>query len=174
MTYRSLFAAILVICFAPSLQAQVVLAEGMKIRFTTTSNQKLTGVVRARIGDSVTVYTAPNGVPATVGLSSIRKLQVSRGKSAIQGAKKGALWGAGVGAVLVGVLASGDCSSPYGASCDDQIREGPGALGIGALGGAVCGTLIGSLVRSEKWETLANQPTVGITKGGLKLGLKFW
>lgn len=170
---RLLLSSILAVAAVAPLAAQTrPVAEGSKVRFTTVSDQKLVGVVRATTSDSLTVYTEPAGIPATIALSSISNLQISRGKSAMEGAKRGGLWGAGVGAGLVGLayLIGDGCNSDYGA-CGDEPGTAAEALGIGAIGGAVWGILIGAIVGREKWESVAVRPAVGAVPGSARIGL---
>src|SRR5262245_62161080 len=91
---------LLLLAFAPaSLSAQMLdVQPGAPVPVTAPPllSGKVDAVVAARHGDSITVVTsAPDQV--RVALSSVTALDVRSGRSHTMGARKGLIWGAGIG-----------------------------------------------------------------------------
>jgi hypothetical protein len=107
---------------------------------------------------------APTGETDTLAWlrSSIEEFQVSRGHRSHggTGARIGAVVGAGAGLGLGLALAS-----------DELLQAGTGAVVattvLGAAGGYLLGGLIGTLVRTERWESMP-PPSVSIGQVGTK------
>ena len=143
---------------AAPLGAQVVLQPGAKVRVTapTAGVDRFQGTVIAT-GDTIDVSRgdARIRVPA----AAVTRLELSRGKSRLAGAGRGALWGAGIGLAL-GAITSGqrdeysDCDevAPF-VECE-PISSGEW-LAYNTAGGAIWGTLIGAIVGKERWDTIA-------------------
>lgn len=72
----------------------------VRIRAPGSVSGRLTGTVLTRTSDSLSIATE-SGVPLHLPLSRLTAVEVSRGKSRSMGAMKGALWGAGVGALSI-------------------------------------------------------------------------
>ena len=150
------------------LRAQTdVLREGVRVRVTTHSTTKLVGVVKSLSADSVHLYTEESGATMALARQDITALRVSQGRTSGQGAKRGALWGVAVGAVVVAI------TSPVVLLAEetntDEVSLGVFAfqmLGSGALWGAG----IGALVRAEKWEAIPLRPRIQSSSSGVGLG----
>ena len=85
-----------VLLFAPPLfplggQEITTLREGQRVRVSSTSNKELVGVVKQARADSIVVFTEPSGAPLAIATSDLRTVEVSRGRSAVLGAKCGAM-----------------------------------------------------------------------------------
>lgn len=159
----------LVFSFAANASAQAGLREGIKVRIHSSGAPETTGVVERVTQDSIVLFTEPAGTRLGLARASIDKLQVSHGKSASQGAKKGALWGLATFGT-VGVLiaaASDDNDRAY-----EDISRAEFAV-ASVVEGAVIGAIIGALVKAEKWETVPVRPTVAAGAAGLRVGLRF-
>lgn len=157
---------------ATAAQAQGRLLElqpGTKVRVTAPPllGGRLEAVIGSRSADSLTfVRSGSNSL--TLPISALETVQVSRGKSRLAGAKRGAIWGAGIGAAL-GLLAIwGSDTDPSGCvyaggsfydPCSSPTKGGLFAAGL--IGGTLWGTGIGALVGRERWETLNVGPRVG-------------
>ena len=151
--------------------AQAALREGLKVRVIVPGTPRVTGVVSKLTPDSVFLFSEPGGIPVALVRSPIQSIQVSHGKSASAGARKGALWGGGVFGGLVVLASIGLASDP--AYKADTSNFGPVAFAlIGIAEGVGIGALIGALVKSERWETMSLSPTVGMSGNGLRLGVR--
>lgn len=131
---------------------------------------RLQGVVLSRSGDSLTV-SRPNGPPIPLSLSTVSRVEISRGKSRSRGAWRGLLWGAGIGAVLGLVPID-----------DPECERDPDAFGCGsraesmvltAIGGSIIGVPIGAIIGVERWETLTIPVRVGLSRSHGQSSLQF-
>lgn len=161
-----------VICLCavgPALGAQAGLREGVRVRVESPGAPRVTGIVHSVSPDSIVVFAEPGATKLGFARTSIRKLEVSQGRSAASGAMKGALWGGGIfGAIglIAAVSADSDPNSDY-----YLVGESPYALALLlAVEGAGFGAIIGGFVRSEKWDNVNVQPMIGMGGNGLKLG----
>src|SRR4029079_3882278 len=97
-------------CLVPlsglSAQRETALHPGLRVRVTSTSATDVTGVVSQARADSNVVFTEPTRATLALATPHMRKVDVSRGRSAGEGAKKGALWGGGIGAGLAVLVAA--------------------------------------------------------------------
>lgn len=148
--------------------AQSSLREGTKIRVTSQGGPRVTGVVSAATPDSLFLL-AEGGGRYSVSRSSIETLQVSHGRSASAGAKKGALWGLGIFGGF-GVLTAVALESDQGWENTYGNTNAWTFATVIAAEGAGIGAIIGALVKSEKWTEMSAQPTLGVTKTGIRLG----
>ena len=160
-----------------SVDAQLAeLTPGTKVRLRapTAVAGQLKGLVIARTNDSVTV-TRENATPVAIPLAALTSLEISRGKSRLRGAGKGALWGAGSASLLFALIPADDCAAGESGPACETLSVGE-SVALGAIGGAMWGVLIGALVGSERWERaiLPSQVTVApAPRGrGLQVGLR--
>src|ERR1051326_5600372 len=103
--------AVLVLsCFVHDVSAQPTpLVPGTRIRFGATEGQPtVDGTIISQIGDT-TVLANTAGMQYRVTASSLTSYEVYRGRSSSKGAKKGALWAAGISMPFV-LLAVGGAS----------------------------------------------------------------
>ena len=146
--------------------AQAALREGVKVRVSAPGAPRATGVIHSITPDSLVLFAEPNGARFGIARSTIQSLQISHGRSAAAGAKKGALWGAatfgGVG-VAIAILLAGDQGNVTGINP-------AGFAAVAIAEGAGIGALIGAAVKSEKWETVSIQPAVAFSSKELRLG----
>lgn len=146
---------------------------GERIRFEAPGvlAGRYTGTVLQRTADSLLVGS-PDAPPVGVALARIARLDVSRGRSAGAGAKRGLLIGAGVGGVA-GLVFSRALLSEAGAG-DLTILVAPLAIVVEAALGAAVGGAIGAIVKREVWESYTATDTrigIGVRDGALRLGL---
>jgi len=135
---------------------------------------RLTGGL-VRTNDGVIVLA---GADSTVEfrLADLESLEVSRGTQSWW------LLGAGAGLIVGGVATwavtyhGGSTSLCDRSANQDALNstECAGVVALGAVVGAALGAGIGSLIRTERWETvLAGPPGIGLTpRGGVQLRLK--
>jgi hypothetical protein len=144
--------------------AQVMLQPGAKVRITapTAGVQRFQGTIIAT-GDTLDV--ARGDARIRVPAAAVTRLELSRGKSRLAGAGRGALWGAGIG---LGIGAITMSRRDEYAGCDDGalfVDCDPYSSGewlaINAGGGAIWGVLIGAIVGKERWDTV---PVPGATR----------
>jgi hypothetical protein len=161
------------------------LQPGAKVRVTAPA--LLGGVYEAVVGSRTadTLALVRSGSPTLqVPVSALSSASLSRGRSRSAGAKRGVLWGAGIG-LAVGALAVAtseefrtECYSSrsdiYVLNCGGPTRAQ--AVASVTLGGAIWGLGIGALVGRERWEALSVAPRVGAVlkgaPGGVRLGLR--
>lgn len=138
---------------APAADAQVpYLPTGTKIRVTapTLFAGEVTGVVERATVDTIRFTSAGLGtVPAP--LSSVTRLQVSRGMERSPAMSAAPLWMAPGGAVL-GLLASSPLAALMEAVDDDGEEAMAWGAGVGAVVGLVAGLVVRSASASERWE----------------------
>jgi hypothetical protein len=130
----------------------------------------LTGVVRWRTADSISVQADGTGELQTFGLTSLQRLDVSRGRVPQAGR---VLLGAAIGGVVGYLVGSaddhyGDPSPPRetfcrqaggGASCASWRK--PGAVLEFTLGGVAVGGLSAALfAQAERWKPVTLQPAL--------------
>ena len=143
-------AVLLLINSVQSLDAQTVSA-GERVRATIEEQSgKLTGTLEEWGSD--TLYVVPDGASQDVraraiSLSSLSRLEISRGQKSNAG--KGALIGGGIGLLL-----GGGMSIIAGSTVDTEVTSTDYLIftGLVTVGGAGIGALIGSLIKSERWE----------------------
>lgn len=147
---------------------------GERIRFEAPGvfTGRHTGTVLRRTTDSLLVGS-PDAPPVGVALARIARLDVSRGRSAGAGAKRGLLIGAGVGGVA-GLVYTIELLSEESGPRDLAILILPLAVVTeAALGGAV-GSAIGAIVKREVWESYTATDTrigIRVRHGAIRLGL---
>lgn len=142
---RSLFVVLAAAVAACSLEAQVAVAPGARIRFTGQQLREHEVTVLEHRGDSLRVVPK-SGAPYTVAAKDLGRVRVSLGKSHLLGMGSGLLWGAGVGTGL-GLLTASD------AECEDYCGEPVQGLIVvsSAIAGGIFGGLIGAFVGKESW-----------------------
>jgi hypothetical protein len=104
-----------------------------------------------------TVALAVAGTTTSYGLNALRRLEVSRGRRShwLAGAGVGFLVGAGA---AVAVLYSGGSTSLCNQSANQDAMSSGECIGLTALGGlagAGLGAVIGSRLRSERWQDVS-------------------
>ena len=145
---RKLILVILLSAPLLSLGAQPIgVHEGQRVRITSMSNKDVVGVVSHAGTDSVVVFTEPTGAPLAIATGELRRVDVSRGRSAGQGAKRGAIWGAAVGAGL-GLITAASLwdNSP---DANNQPLQAVTAVTVSYLW---VGAIIGAFVKAERWD----------------------
>lgn len=158
----------------PELGAQGGLREGVRVRVEAPGAPRVTGVVHAVTPDSIVLFAEPGATRLGIPRSAISRLEVSQGRSASDGAKKGALWGGGIFGglgLIMAALIDSDTSNPTNDQYGSSGFTSPYAVAvlIGAEGAGI-GAIIGGFVKSEKWDTVNVRPMVGMGVNGLKLG----
>jgi hypothetical protein len=162
---------LLLLAFAPaSLSAQMLdVQPGARVRVMVPSllAGKVEAIVSARHGDSVTVLTS---APAQVSfpLSSATSLEVSTGRSHLHGAKKGLIWGVGIG-VGFAVATMFDSTMTTAADNKTQISKGE-YVGTMTFGGAMIGAVIGAFIGSERWNSYTFPTRVSVGRSGASVG----
>ena len=135
---------------------------GRRVRVTTPGvpgRDRYAGRVVAVSADSLTLHRDGAKAPSAIPFASITRLEVSRGRhpSGWRGAGIGLVAGAAVG-TIVGVATyqekRGDCYLFVGCTADYREAKGISPSGgaiLGAAGGMIVGTIVGRMVRSERW-----------------------
>lgn len=142
------------------------LAEGQRVRLSTATVKNTVGVVSRSTPDSLTLLSTSGEGRITVPVSAIEKLEVSEGKSAVQGAKKGAAWGGTLGAIFGAIFLFAPCESRYAVNdpTTDNCRSEQAAFAAASVGsGLLYGVSIGALVKAEKWSPISLNPRVSIS-----------
>ena len=147
---KRLLALAIVAGLSSHVQAQAQIRPGVRVRILGPGvpATEFTGTVTTVGSDSITV--ADPARILTVARTDIRKMEVSQGKTAGAGARRGMLWGLGIGAA-VGALAS----TPHSCGSSTNCRsDGSLVLMVPfmALGGVLDGAIIGAFVGREAWQ----------------------
>ncbi len=144
------------------------LGEGARVKVSTSTQKDMVGVVRAATPDTLVLFADPQGARLAVSVPSIQKVQVSRGRLASEGAKKGLLWGAGFGAVSSVIV--------LGIGGDDALEQSEGEklskgefVAQNFIGSLLLGAGIGALIKAEKWDTVPFRAGVSGAPGGITL-----
>lgn len=144
-----------------SAQDSIVVRPGDRVRLSTDAG-RFVGRLGNRANDSVTIVDAHRNTVVVVAVGTVRTLELSRGerRRTGRGAWIGLLSGTAAG-VLTGLVVCGinDCSSS-GAEVDAILAVALGAAG--AVAGTGVGALVGSQIRSERWE---EAPIAGLRIG---------
>jgi len=117
------------------------------------------GTVLTRSGDTVSLGS-PAGAPFAVPLSRMSSLEVSRGKSRMDGALRGIAWGAPIGLGLA-VVAYGLGNYVECPTCNDEPSRAEGVALI-TLSGAVWGAGLGAIIGRERWERFQLAPRAAL------------
>jgi hypothetical protein len=148
------------LCFALlpcaiTLQAQASeLQPGARVRLEAPgiTAARFVGTVLSRTGDTLLVG-GPNVAPVRVPVAALTSLEISRGSSRMEGAKRGLMWGVPIGLLFGGAVAltaqCDNCSSP------PTDKDRTGFVTAMTVSGAVWGAGIGALVGRERWERFA-------------------
>ena len=142
---------------AAPLGAQVTLNPGAKVRIYAPSAgvERFQGTV-ITTGDTIDI--ARGDARVRVPAAAVTRLELSRGRSRLAGAGRGALWGGGIGLVL-GAVTTGQREEYTECADSDVFNEcEPMPTGtwiaLNTVGGAIWGTLIGAIVGRERWDTV--------------------
>ena len=155
----SLVLALLVTTWACSgYVADTSVAPGDTVRVTAPSMDMddSVGTVAALETDRLTVQVEERADALSVPLADVTKLKVRRGQKSNAG--KGALIGLGVGAaagVITALLSCADSQCDWDNAGDDVTGYTAVVLGAGgALLGAGIGAIIGSSIKTDRWESV--------------------
>ena len=145
-----------------SLQAQMLdVQPGARVRVTAPGliAGRVEGTVINRTADSVVVAT-PGFAQYRLAFGSLATLEVYQGRSHGVGAKKGALWGAGV-MLPFALLATID--TPRTSDALAVVAEVETVYaGVGAI--------IGSIIGADSWSAYGMTPNIGSSGGALHVG----
>jgi hypothetical protein len=146
--------------------------EGSRVQIKVPGSKKVTGIVKSRSVDSTSIFVDGNGGVRRFLNSDITELRVSGGRSAVEGMKKGAIWGGGIGAALgAAVYLTPDNNNDYEfpSPSNNQIA------GDMVVGGLFWGVVIGAIAKAEHWDTIPVHPrfAVSSSSGGVGLSIAF-
>ena len=155
---RRLFPLILAFTLALPQRASAQLLElqpGQRIRVTAPPvlGTRYDAIIGTRWEDSLSLVKA-GAATVRISVSSLQTIEIYRGKSRASGARRGILWGAGIGAALA--LATLVLPSPEERStCRDGVCTTLTDLeqtAVLVLAGTIWGAGIGAIVGRERWE----------------------
>ncbi len=181
-----LCAGLLALPSAARAQTAADLSPGTRVRVVDAGTGRVVGTVSAVRGDTLVVVSGKGESAREVALSvsSIRRLQVSRGRpsrplSALQGAGIGAVSGS-VGGLLGITAANLRYRGPCDGTADDLMCFSTGewalvAMMIGAPVGAAWGAALGFVFPQERWHSISTRhaPAFTVAPAGdaVRLGL---
>jgi len=183
-----LFGALLTLglVFDTIAQEKTKFSPGTRIRVWTAkfSGKRMTGTVLSSVGDTITLTVKGQTNPLMVPVTSINRLEVTKGKKSkiVTGAVVGLFAGASLGAI-VGYF--GTCSTDQQrqtCELDGSVGETKAATAVisaGVLGGLglLLGTVIGVAIKVDRWEEVPlNQIGTGPrpqNKSGLVLSVSY-
>jgi hypothetical protein len=150
--FRSaLGAALLLVTTASAGHAQtggVSPGDRVRLRAPEAVSGRLTGTVLSATRDTFTV--SDGGRVRAVPVGAITQLERSSGRSSGAGARKGLLWGTGIGLGLA-LLNTGFSDPGCADGTDDCVNTAAGFAVWTGLGAAV-GVVVGAARGSERWE----------------------
>ncbi len=146
-------------------------AAGRRVRVTMHDGVRTIGQLVEVGADSITLLLAEGGESRMFSRSDIDRIALSRGERG--NALKGLAIGAGGGLVLGALL-----GAAAGESCEEEDYlcpdEGFSAVAVGVAGafaGGLVGTVVGALVRTEKWVDNAILPSSRLSVGIMHKGV---
>lgn len=150
--------------------AQTVgIVPGMRVRVSTDALASvLEGVVGNKRGDTLSVVRA-GAPPFDLPLSAATRIDVSQGRSRLDGAKRGLLWGTGIGVVLGALNAFVQSQRASDSACTGALCDAaPGAIVANTtVGGAALGAAIGAILGRERWKQVS--PLMEIKRSGSRI-----
>ena len=161
--------AALMISSRPATAQNAGIAEGSRVQIATPGAKRVSGIVRSVTADSTTIFVDGDGGIRRFLNSDVTDLRVSRGKTALAGAKRGAIWGGGMGTALAIVaLVTPEPDQTYG----NHVSNDELALDM-FLAGLLWGTGIGALVRAEHWDVVPLRTRTSALSGSVGLSVAF-
>ena len=168
-------------------QEKTKFSSGTRIRVWTAefSGKRMTGTVLSSVGEIITLTVKGQSDPLMVPVTSINRLEVTKGKKSkiVTGAVVGLFAGASLGAI-VGYF--GTCSTDQQRqACEldsysvGETKAANAVIGAGVLGGLglLLGTVIGAVIKVDRWEEVPlNQIGTGpihLNKSGLVLSVSY-
>jgi uncharacterized membrane protein len=93
---------------------------------------------------------------------------MSMGRSSLEGAKKGAMWGGAIGAAI-------DAAMVVAVESDPNVNKNGlfSAAAQGIIGGIIWGAGIGAFTKAEKWESVPVHAGMSASSGGVGLSFAF-
>ena len=154
----------------PAQLAEVQPGVKVRIRAPSAVGGQVQGFVATRSRDSLSLSTG-QGPLVSLPLAAITSVEVSRGKSRTDGAKRGLLWGVPIGVLVMMADAPTDESRCTSEPCTDDLSDAQ-RLAIGVIGGGGGGAGIGALVGRERWQRLEVTPrlSVGVPRQRFTIG----
>ena len=163
-------AAIIAMSAADAKGQAPAITEGSRIQVSATGLKNVTGIVRSISGDSTAIYVDGQAGVLKFANRDISELKVSVGRTRAAGARKGLIWGAGIGGALaVAILASPDNQNNYQYQLYSTNRLAASTF----IGSLVWGIGLGTLIKAEEWKALPVHPAVAASSGGMGLSLAF-
>lgn len=167
---RFVLPAILLMFTASTARAQGGMTEGSRIQISAEGIKRLTGILKSRTTDSTTIFVEGTGGARQFANKDITELRVSRGRSAAAGAKKGLIWGAGVGAGL-GIIQLAQHNKndgyEYQYASDGEIATSFFIISV------LFGAGLGAVTKSERWDAVQMHPAVTASSRGVGLLVAF-
>ena len=159
-----------------AVRAKVVPGARVRITAPSVADHRLVGTVVTLDADTLKLRSKKQAVLLAIPVSGVAKLDVNTGR------KRNFLKGAAIGAVSVGSLGAVIGLGSGDDDPDDFLAFTAGekaminAIYLGGLG-LVMGTLIGAIVKTEKWESVpVDRIRIGISpqrQGGMMLSASF-
>lgn len=145
------------------------ITEGSRVQISAAGAKKVTGIVKSVTADSTTLFVDGNGGVRRFAQKDITSLRMSGGRSSLEGAKKGALWGGAIGTALAVALVAA-------VESDNTVEDKNGLFAYAAqsvLGSVMWGAGIGAFTKAERWNSVPVHPQVIASSGGVGLSFAF-
>lgn len=154
----------------PAQLAEVQPGVKVRIRAPSAVGGQVQGFVATRSRDSLSLSTG-QGPLVSLPLAAITSAEVSRGKSRADGARRGLLWGAPIGLLVMLADAPTGESRCTSETCGDELSDAQRIV-VGVVGGGGWGAGIGALIGRERWQRLEVTPrlSASVSRGRITMG----
>lgn len=167
---RFILSAAAIAFSARTASSQSGITEGSRVQISASWQKKVTGIVRSVSNDSTSIFVDGQGGVLKFANADITELKLSRGRTRLEGVKKGLIWGGAIGGALaVAIAAAPEPNRDY----EYQYASNKSIALNTFMGSLMWGAGLGALIKAEQWEKSPVRATIGASSGGRGLSFGF-